>query len=45
MRDFLRSSGRYLSVGWHIRHFHGGKGEAVIVATDPSSNVGSAICR
>ena len=29
----------------HIRHFHVGKGEAVIVATDPSSNVGSAICR
>ena len=29
----------------HIRHFHVGKGEAVIVATDPSSNVGSAVCR
>ena len=29
----------------HIRHFHVGKGEAVIVATDPSSNAGSAICR
>ena len=28
-----------------IRHFHVGKGEAVITATDPSSNVGTAICR
>ena len=28
-----------------IRHFHVGKGEAVIFATDPSSNVGSAMCR
>ena len=29
----------------HIRHFHVGKGEAVITATDPSNNVGSVICR
>jgi hypothetical protein len=28
-----------------IRHFHVGKGEAVITATDPSSNVGSTVCR
>ena len=28
-----------------IRHFYVGKGEAVIFATDPSSNIGSAICR
>jgi hypothetical protein len=29
----------------HIRHFQVGKGEAVITATDASSNVGTAICR
>ncbi len=29
----------------HIRHFHVGKGEAVITATDASSNVASALCR
>ena len=28
-----------------IRHFHVGKGEAVIMATDPSGNVGTAMCR
>ena len=28
-----------------IRHFHVGKGEAVITATDPSSNVGTVVCR
>jgi hypothetical protein len=28
-----------------IKHFHVGKGEAVITATDESSNVGSAHCR
>jgi hypothetical protein len=28
-----------------IRHFLVGKGEGVITATDPSSNVGSAVCR
>jgi hypothetical protein len=28
-----------------IRHFHVGKGEGLITATDPSSNVGSAVCR
>jgi len=29
----------------HIKHFHVGKGEAVITATDGSGNVSSAICR
>jgi hypothetical protein len=28
-----------------IRHFHVGKGEGLITATDPSNNVGSAVCR
>jgi hypothetical protein len=28
-----------------IRHFLVGKGEGVITATDPSNNVGSALCR
>jgi len=28
-----------------IRHFHVGKGQGVITATDPSNNVGSALCR
>ena len=28
-----------------IRHFHVGKGEAVITATDPSNNVGAVICQ
>ena len=28
-----------------IRHFHVGKGEGLITATDPSNNVGSALCR
>ena len=28
-----------------IRHFYVGKGEAVITATDPSANVGSAMCQ
>ena len=29
----------------HIRHFHVGKGQALITATDPSNNVGSVMCR
>ena len=29
----------------HIRHFHVGKGEGVIVATDASHNSASATCR
>jgi len=29
----------------HLRHFHVGKGENVITATDASHNVGSAICK
>ena len=29
----------------HVRHFHVGKGEGVITATDASGNVASAICR
>jgi Thrombospondin type 3 repeat len=29
----------------HLRHFQVGKGEAVITATDPSSNVGTVVCR
>jgi hypothetical protein len=29
----------------HIRHFHVGKGQAVITATDGSGNVSSAVCR
>jgi hypothetical protein len=28
-----------------IRHFHVGKGEGLITATDPSNNVGSAVCQ
>ena len=28
-----------------VRHFHVGKGEGVIVATDGSGNVASAVCR
>jgi hypothetical protein len=28
-----------------IRHFHVGKGEAVITATDPSSHVGTVVCQ
>ena len=28
-----------------VRHFHAGKGEGVILATDPSGNVGIAMCR
>ena len=27
-----------------IRHFHVGKGQGLITATDPSNNVGSAVC-
>jgi len=29
----------------HIKHFHVGKGEAVITATDASGNVATATCR
>ena len=29
----------------HLRHFQVGKGEAIITATDPSNNVGTAVCR
>ena len=29
----------------NLRHFQVGKGEAVITATDPSGNVGTALCR
>jgi hypothetical protein len=29
----------------HIRHFHVGKGQGVITATDPSNNVGTVMCR
>src|SRR5205814_8365357 len=28
-----------------VRHFHAGKGEGVVLATDPSGNVGIAMCR
>jgi hypothetical protein len=29
----------------HIRFFHVGKGEAVVIATDGSNNTASAVCR
>ena len=29
----------------HIRHFQVGRGEGIITATDPSGNVGTALCR
>ena len=36
---------RFVNVANGIRHFHVGKGEAVITATDASNNVSTAICR
>jgi hypothetical protein len=40
-----RSGVRLVNVASGIRHFQVGPGEAVITATDASSNVASAICR
>jgi hypothetical protein len=33
------------TVGGGIRHFHVGKGEGVITATDPSNNVTTVRCQ